>query len=107
MLTSILTIGLSAVALQSLWNSYILRPVRVKIGEWVAGTGCPSLIYLYNCDYCKGFWMCVGGALLYSNLSLCIPSYGIVVLALYMRGCDDEESQDRQEQSSQYTQTTD
>jgi len=79
---SIFYIGLTVIALLSLWDSYILLPTKKIVERWVLDSQCPSLIYFFNCDYCKGFWMCIIGALITPNILIAFPSYGIVVIWL-------------------------
>ena len=88
MISAILIIGLTTTALLSLWNSYILGTIKNKVDQWITGTGYPLLIYLNDCDYCKGFWLCVIGAAISSNLLIIFPSYGIVVIGLALQGTE-------------------
>ena len=75
-------IGLTVIALLTLWNSKLLDPLHDRGAEIVANTGNASIIYFYECAYCKGFWMCVIGGIFLESLWLAFPAFGVVVIWL-------------------------
>ena len=90
MLTTAILLGLTVVALLCLWNSYIISPIREAISRVVVRLGHPLLIYLSDCDYCKGFWMCVIGGIIVANWLVILPAYAIVVIGLSVGGAKDD-----------------
>ena len=83
-------IGLIVIALLNLWNSYILTALKEWIGGRITNLSCPSLSYFYECDYCKGFWMCVLGGIIAGNGLYILPAYGIVVIGLSIKGINND-----------------
>lgn len=84
-MTETLYIGLSTIAILYLWDSYFLNEVLAivpTVKQGVSRMGPTPLIYLLDCAYCKGFWLCLAGALIAGNTWLVWPSYGLVVLWL-------------------------
>jgi len=84
-------VGLGAIALLSLWDSYLLTPVTDRIVSLVESTSNRHLIRFIHCDYCIGFWLCLLGCLLAGKVLLTLPAYGVVVLWLTVHDAVSDE----------------
>lgn len=89
MSTAIL-IGFSVVGILAIWDSYALSSPVKAVKRWGAAMGQPLLVYLIECHLCKGFWLCLAGALIAGNLLLIVPAYGVVAVCLAVMGDCDE-----------------
>lgn len=83
-------IALVAVALLSLWDSFLIEPVVDKLRGLVSPY--PYAVYFLECHYCKGFWICAAGALIAGQPLLLFPSYGLLVVILHSIGIKQDGS---------------
>lgn len=88
-MNEIVIIGLSTIALLSMWNSYILSYIVSYLQAAALRSGCAPLTYLLDCDYCKGFWLCVIGAAIAGEMWYMFPAYGLVVIGLGVQDAGD------------------
>lgn len=79
MIETIFIIGLSVIAVLSIWNSYVLEAVHDAASRAVHRVKWPWLVYFFDCDECKSFWLCLIGSLIAGNIIAALPAYGVVL----------------------------
>lgn len=78
-LCSAVVMALFTIALLSIWRSRILEPWRLPFETWLYKKD-KSLLYLFTCDACLGWWVLLAVCSLTFHALAMLPAYGLIVM---------------------------